>query len=185
METAMRVDPTWLENVENESGIKVSACYQCKKCTVGCPLTSAMDIRPDHVIRLVQMGQRQRVLSCSTIWICSGCETCTTRCPNEVDVAGVMDYLKESAIRAGVDIPQPKTRAFHRAFLDEIRKRGRIFEAGLVGKYMLESGDLKKRLDDKTVFEELSLGWAMYKKGRMRLLPKGIKGKTEIKEILK
>ena len=185
MENAMRIEPTWLATVESESGVKVSACYQCKKCTVGCPLTFAMDIYPDQVIRLVQMGQRERVLACNTIWVCSGCETCTTRCPNAVDVAGIMDYLKETAIRSGMEIPQPKTYVFHRAFLNEIRRRGRVFEAGLVGTYLRESGELKAKLEDKTLGEELALGWAMFKKGRMRLFPKGIKGKTEIREILK
>jgi len=185
MENAMRIEPTWLATVESESGVKVSACYQCKKCTVGCPLTFAMDIYPDQVIRMVQMGQRERVLACNTVWVCSGCETCTTRCPNAVDVAGIMDYLKETAIRSGMEIPQPKTYVFHKAFLNEIRRRGRVFEAGLVGTYLRESGDLKAKLEDKTLGEELALGWAMFKKGRMRFFPKGIKGKTEIREILK
>jgi heterodisulfide reductase subunit C len=185
MEKAMRIEPTWLATVESESGIKVSACYQCKKCTVGCPLTFAMDIYPDQVIRLVQMGQRERVLTCNTVWVCSGCETCTTRCPNAVDVAGVMDYLKETAIRSGIEIPQPKTYIFHRAFLNEIRKRGRVFEAGFMGTYMWESGELKAKLEDKSILEELSLGWAMFRKGRMRLFPKGIKNKRDIREILK
>ncbi|PQP34106.1 heterodisulfide reductase, partial [Desulfobacteraceae bacterium SEEP-SAG9] len=86
---------TLLEEIEAETGIKVSACYQCKKCTNGCPVTFAMDIYPDRVIRFIQLGQEDRVLNCNTIWICSACETCTTRCPNEVDIAGAMDYMKE------------------------------------------------------------------------------------------
>lgn len=181
----MQIDPTWLGEIEKTSGIKVSACYQCKKCTSGCPLAFAMDIYPDQVIRMVQMGQRERVLSCSTIWVCSGCKTCTTRCPNGVDVAGVMDCLKERAIKEGIEIPENKTLIFHKAFLNEIRKRGRIYEAGLMKNYMSESGELKRRLDDKSIYEDLALGWAMFKKGRMPLLPKGIKGRKEIKVILK
>ena len=34
----------------------VSACYQCKKCSAGCPLTFAMDFYPDQVIRLALLG---------------------------------------------------------------------------------------------------------------------------------
>lgn len=185
MENAMHIDSTWLGEVERESGIQLSSCYQCKKCTSGCPLTFAMDIYPDQVIRLVQMGQRESVLFSSTIWVCSGCETCTTRCPNEVDVAGVMDYLKETAIRIGCEIPQPNTYIFHRVFLDEVRRRGRVFEAGLMKNYMLKSGELKRRLGDRSIFEDISLGWAMFKKGRMLLRPKGINAMGEIREILK
>lgn len=181
----MQIDPTWLEEVERESRIGLSACYQCKKCTSGCPLTFAMDIYPDQLIRLIQMGQRERVLSSSTIWVCSACETCTTRCPNGVDVAGVMDYLKETVVKMGYDIAQPNTYIFHRVFLDEVRRRGRVFEAGLLKNYMLQSGELRKKLQNSSIFEDLSLGWSMFKKGRMLLLPKRIKGKREIREILK
>ncbi|MEW6326471.1 MAG: 4Fe-4S dicluster domain-containing protein [Thermodesulfobacteriota bacterium] len=181
----MRIDPAWLDEVEDESGIQLSSCYQCRKCTNGCPLTFAMDIYPDQVIRLVQMGQQERVLTCSTIWVCSSCETCTTRCPNGVDVAGVMDYLKETSIKMGFDIPQPNTYIFHRVFMDEIRKRGRVFEAGLMKSYMVASGELKRKLEDKSILEDLALGWIMFKKGRMPLFPKGIKGKRDIREILK
>jgi len=76
----------------------VSSCYQCKKCSAGCPLTFAMDFYPDQVIRLALLGQEEQVLGCRTIWVCSSCETCTTRCPNNIDIAGVMDWLKEAAI---------------------------------------------------------------------------------------
>ncbi|MFH1147352.1 MAG: 4Fe-4S dicluster domain-containing protein [Pseudomonadota bacterium] len=185
MEKKMQIDPTWLGEIEKASGIKVSACYQCGKCTSGCPLTFAMDINPDRIIRMVQMGERGRVLSCSTIWVCSSCKTCSTRCPNEVDVAGIMDCLKETAIKEGIEIPEKKSFLFHKAFLNEIRKRGRVYEAGLMKNYMTESGELKRRMDDKTIYEDLALGWAMFRKGRMPLLPRGIKGKREIKDILK
>lgn len=181
----MRIEPNWLKEVESESGIGVSSCFQCKKCTAGCPLTFAMDIYPDQVIRLVQLGQRDRVLCCSTIWTCSGCETCTTRCPNGVDVAGVMDFLKEKSVKSGMEIPQIKTLIFHRAFLNEIRKRGRVFELGLMKNYMQDSGELKKKWEEHTIGEDLALAWLMFKKGRMPLWPKGIRSKREIREILK
>lgn len=181
----MRIEPNWVKEVEKESGIKVSACFQCKKCTAGCPLTFAMDIFPDRIIRLVQLGQKDPVLSSSTIWTCSGCETCTTRCPNEVDVAGTMDYLKEKSIAGNIAVQQAETLVFHQSFLEEIWKRGRIFELGLMKNYMQDSGELKKKMEDKTLGEDLSLAWAMFKKGRMPLLPKSIKSKGEIREILK
>lgn len=181
----MHIEPAWLGQVEEESGIGIASCYQCKKCTNGCPVTFAMDIHPDQVIRLVQMGQKERVLSCSTIWVCSACETCTTRCPNGVDVAGVMDYLKETAVRSGSDIPQPNTYTFHRTFLDEIRKLGRVSETRLIRNYMLKSGELRKRLQDRSIVGDLLLGWSMFKKGRMNFFPKKIKAREEIRKILK
>lgn len=174
----------FMEKVERASGIKVSACYQCKKCTNGCPVTFAMDIYPDQVIRLVQMGQPEAVLHCNTIWVCSACETCTTRCPNEVDIAGLMDYLKEQALKRGIDIPQPRTYAFHRVFLEDLRRRGRVFEAGLLPWYMLKSGEVWRKFKDREIREDLELAYTLFRKGRMPLKPQGIKGKAEIKKIL-
>jgi heterodisulfide reductase subunit C2 len=183
----LRPDRRFLEQVEQASGIRVSTCYQCKKCTNGCPVTFAMDIYPDQVIRLVQMGQKQAVLNCSTVWVCSACETCTTRCPNEIDIAGVMDYLKEEALKSGVALPQPRTYAFHRVFLDDIRRRGRVFEGGLLPRYMLKSGEMWRKLRTMEFTDDLGLAYGMVRRGRMPFRPKGISasGQAEIKRLVK
>lgn len=165
--------------------LNLPACYQCRRCTNGCPVTFAMDIYPDKLIRLVNLGQMQRVLNCNTIWICSACETCTTRCPNDVDIAGVMDHLKEMAIRAGIQIPQPRTLAFHEVFLKDIEKRGRVFEGGMMQTYMIRSGDLFRKIRDGRIWEDISLGIKLLRKGRMPLLPHGIKGKKEVRTLIK
>ena len=184
-QSPVEIDPGFSNLVQTSANLNVSACFQCRKCTNGCPVTFVMDIYPDQVIRLVLLGQKERVLKCSTIWVCSACETCTTRCPNEVDIAGTMDALKEMAVKEGIRIPQPKTYAFHKAFLQDIKKRGRMFEGRLMQSYLLKSGELFRKLVDGSIKEEINLGMKMYKKGRLPLLPKGIKGKKEIKEILR
>lgn len=176
----------FMEQVEEDGGIRVSTCYQCKKCTNGCPVTFAMDIYPDQVIRLVQMGQRQTVLTCSTIWVCSACETCTTRCPNEVDIAGIMDYLKAQALKSGIVLPQRRTYVFHKVFLDDIRRRGRVFEGGLLPRYMLKSGEAWRKLRELDFKDDLELAYGMLRRGRMALYPQGIsmKGRAEIQGLL-
>ncbi|MHB8842848.1 MAG: 4Fe-4S dicluster domain-containing protein [Candidatus Aquicultor sp.] len=170
----------FLNEVEEESGIKVSACFQCRKCTNGCPVTFAMDIYPDQVMRYIQVGLKQEVLESATIWVCSSCETCTTRCPNEIDIAGIMDFLKQSVVKEKGQAAEGKVLAFHQVFMDDIRKRGRVFESGLIGNYMLKSGDWLQKMKDGTLLDEMRLGWTMYRKGRLNLFPKKIK---EIKEI--
>ena len=170
--------------IETETGINVYACFQCKKCTNGCPVTFAMDIYPDQVIRFVQLGMIDRVIRCSTIWLCSACETCTTRCPNEVDIAGIMDYLKERSIDAKIKIPQQKTYAFHQAFLDDIKKRGRVFEGLLMFSYLNKSRELVRKLRENDLGDDIRFGWNMFKKGRLPLLPRGIKNKEDIKKII-
>lgn len=175
----------FLEEVERGSGIKVSACFQCRKCTNGCPVTFAMDIYPDQVMRYIQLGLKKEIRESATIWVCASCETCTTRCPNEIDIAGVMDFLKQSVVGERAKAAESKVLAFHQAFLDDIRKRGRVFEAGLMQNYLLKSGELMHKLKDLSILDEMRLGWTMYRKGRLNLLPKHIKDREEIKELFK
>jgi len=173
----------FLDEVEEKSGIKVSACFQCRKCTNGCPVTFAMDLYPDQVMRYIQLGLKQEVRESATIWVCSSCETCTTRCPNEIDIAGVMDFLKQSVVKEKGQATVGKILTFHQVFMDDIRKRGRVFETGLVGNYMLKSGDWFQKLKDRTIIDEMRLGWTMLKKGRLNVLPSRIKGIEEIKQL--
>ncbi len=42
--------------------VSVAACFQCKKCSSGCPLTFAMDLLPDQVIRLALLGLEEQLL---------------------------------------------------------------------------------------------------------------------------
>lgn len=170
---------------EIRTHLNVPACYQCKRCTNGCPVTFAMDLLPDEVIRRVNLGQLDKVMACTTIWICSACETCTTRCPNLVDIAGVMDFLKEMAIRHGISPAQPRTLAFHESFLKEIEKRGRVFEGGLMQRYMIRSGDLFRKLRDGSIREDIRLGLKMFSKGRLPLLPESIQGKDEVRGLIR
>ena len=84
------------------SGADVRACSQCGKCTAGCPLASAMDLMPNQILRLLQLGEHEPVLKSRTIWQCASCLTCAARCPKEVDPARVMDALRTLLMRQGV-----------------------------------------------------------------------------------
>jgi heterodisulfide reductase subunit C len=172
-----------LERLGRETALGVSSCYQCKKCSAGCPLTFAMDLLPDRVIRLALLGQIEPLLSCRTIWVCSSCETCTTRCPNGVDIAGVMDWLKEEALKQGQTVPQPEVAAFHRLFLETVRESGgRVAEAKLMRRFTLFK--LWRRPDFDELFANLKLGLKLIKRGRLRLVgPRALKGRAEIKKI--
>ena len=172
-----------VERLGGETELGVASCYQCKKCSAGCPLTFAMDLLPDQVIRLALLGQEESLLSCRTIWVCSSCETCTTRCPNGVDIAGVMDWLKEEALKQGQKVPQPEVAAFHRFFLETVRNRGgRVDEAQLVRRFILFK--LWRRPDLGEIMSNVRLGLKLMKRGRLRLVgPPALQGKAEIEEI--
>lgn len=117
--------------VKQRSGQDPAQCYQCGKCTAGCPVAFAMDLDPARVMRLVQLGQRDKVLSSHTIWLCASCETCTTRCPQEVDTAAVMDALRILAREAGFTQAEKDVAGFNQTFLDGVRRSGRVHEMAL------------------------------------------------------
>jgi heterodisulfide reductase subunit C len=137
-----------------------------------------MDIPPNQVMRLVQIGSEQalrRVLTGTAIWSCAGCLTCTQRCPRKLDLAAVMDVLRQAALEQGCVAPgQKKVVAFHRAFLKTIQKDGRMSEMALVGRYKLASMDL---------FSDLTLAPRMFLRGKLKLKSHKIKGRKEIGRI--
>jgi len=132
--------PTDEIDIEHLSGTNLRDCYQCGKCSAGCPMADAMDILPNRLIRLVQLGQAEKALRAESIWKCVSCMTCSARCPKAVDCAGVMDALRQIAFERGV-VPEARQRTllFQKAFLDNIRRNGRLRELELVGAFKLRA----------------------------------------------
>jgi len=164
-------NPQYLDALEKAGPFRALACFQCRKCTNGCPLTFAMDLMPDEVIRLVVLGEGERVLRSRTLWVCSSCGTCSTRCPNEVRIAELMDHLKETALKEGVPCPEPEVLLLHQSFLKQIKKRGRVFETFLLPSYTLRSGLWRKSWKEGTWLRDLILGVKMAQKGRLSWRP--------------
>jgi len=118
------------------AGTSVVDCYQCGKCSGGCPMARRMDLLPNQLLRLAQLGQWERVTRSSAIWLCVSCQLCTARCPQHVDCAGVLDALRQMAIEHNVAAPsQHSTWSFQQAFLSNIRRNGRLNELELVGMF--------------------------------------------------
>ena len=141
-------DGSFLAEVEHRSGVAVSACFHCRKCSSGCPVAYTMDLPPNLLIRHIQLGQRQRVLESQTIWVCASCITCSTRCPNDIDLAHVMDTLRRMSVREG-SVSLPRVLAFHEAFMKAIQTHGRVHEAELIARYKLKT---------RTFLEDMNLG---------------------------
>lgn len=114
----------------------IENCYQCGKCTAGCPVSARMDIAPTQLMRLVQLGQTDSALRSRGIWECVSCQTCSARCPKEVDCAAVIDALREISLAEGMVAPsQAAVVAFQKAFLDNIRRNGRLAELELIAQF--------------------------------------------------
>lgn len=150
------------EAVLRESGQNVNLCYQCSKCGAGCPVAYTMDYSPVQLIHAICLGLDDLVFNSKTMWLCASCETCTTRCPQGIDVAGVMDAVKIIAVRQGVKPAIPEVASFYKAALANIRNFGRMFELGMIM-------DLKLRTFDFT--KDLALGMKMFRKRKLKMLP--------------
>lgn len=160
--------------LEERTGQKVRDCYQCKKCSAGCPVAFAMDLVPHEVMKMVQYGQERRLLQCSTIWLCASCETCSTRCPNDIDIAGVMDGLRAMALESGERIAEREVVQFHRSFLNGIKYTGKTNEPVLIGQYKA----LSRRL-----FDDLGLGAVMLLKRKIKVVPRVVKDRAAVRRI--
>jgi heterodisulfide reductase subunit C len=167
---------TFRKQLEDLSGEKISACFQCQKCTSGCPVTFAMDLPPHVIIRLLHLGQLQKVLDANTYWVCAACETCTTRCPNSIDIAHVMDTLRQYRGQGSHAIPQ-SDKAFHEEFLGSIKKYGRVHEMSMVTRFTLRTTGLAG------LIKQSLMGLTMMLKGKLGLLPEKIKGRGQVKSI--
>ena len=137
MQHTERKDPG-VARVEALAHTKITDCYQCGKCSAGCPRAEQMDILPSTVIRLVQYGDIEKAASAESVWQCVACLTCSARCPKSVDIAGVMDALKEISLEKKCVHPKMKrVVAFHRSFLNTIKRNGRTNELEMVSEYKI------------------------------------------------
>ena len=169
-------DMSFLKEVEKESGERVSACYQCYRCTNSCPVLSDMDILPHRVIRYVLLGDKEKVLTSKTIWSCLQCYTCSVRCPNDIHVGHVFDTLRKAAVREH-KAQNLNVWRFDQLFLDSVRRHGRLYELEAIMRYKMGKMEMKGAIADG------KMGFDMVTKGRMNLMPHNIRDKKGIKEI--
>ena len=97
--TVLRItdmDPKFKYEVSRTPGSeKLMLCFQCGTCTADCPIARFTDsYRPRKLIRMVQLGLRDRALSNDSIWLCTNCFTCVDHCPQDVGTAEVVRALR-------------------------------------------------------------------------------------------
>lgn len=122
----------------------------------------AMDYTPAQLIHAIRLEMTSLVLNSKTMWLCAGCQTCTTRCPQEVDIAKIMDACKILAVRQGIKPPVPRVHKFNKAGLHSIKMFGRLYELGMIT-------DLK--MNTMEFFKDVGLGIKMFIKGKLKLFP--------------
>lgn len=169
-----QTDAGFVGEVIRRSGVEINKCWHCQTCAGGCPFVRAMDYPPNRVIRMVQLGLRKEALESSGIWICVGCNTCSIRCPNCIDIPAVNDALRQMAIAEGVVVAEPNILSFHQAVLQSIQRHGRTHKLEVMMRYKLKRHDW---------FSDMAVGMKMFAKRKLELLPSKSKNITEIRRL--
>jgi heterodisulfide reductase subunit C2 len=174
-----KTDWSFIESFKKESGVNISLCYQCGNCTAGCPYTQYFDYPVSMIMRLLQTGQKETILNSKAIWLCATCETCTTRCPCEIDVAQVMDVLRHIARREN-KVAEKGVKSFYDSFLGSVKLFSRMYEVGMIMIYMLRYGFLLSAAK-----LGMDIGPKFLTRGKLSFLPYKITGDGEVARIFK
>ena len=171
---------TLKSQVEEATGVIISHCYQCGKCTAGCPLNEEMDVMPNQILRMLQLelpGYEDKILCSLSIWLCLACDTCYSRCPQEVKLSQVMDFLRKESLRQNKVNPEAKDiLKFHQAFLNSIKMNGKLHEVGLTIDYKLRTLNL---------MQDVKLVPSMIARGKLAVFPHKTQNVKEIANIFK
>ncbi len=159
--------------VKELSGVNFNQCFHCLSCSGGCPFSGIMDYLPNRVIRLIQYGQKEQALTCSSIWLCVGCDTCATQCPNAVDISSVMKALCRIALNENT-ISEPDIYSFHKEVFNSIQKYGRTHKLEIMMRYKLYKRDF---------FSDIGVGTKMLLKQKLEFLPSRVSNIKEIRQL--
>ena len=171
----MERQKSFADEVIERSGQDVRLCYQCLKCFAGCPVSQFMDYKPNGVIRMIQYGERDRVLSSHAIWLCVSCMTCGVRCPNEIDMSEVFDTLREMSIESGLAYESERNVVIlHEEFVRNVKMWGRLHESTFFMPYIVRSMDL---------FSNAISGVQLMLRGKLPMIPGQIRGIDEIRKL--
>lgn len=167
----------FVERVYQMSGQDVRKCYQCGKCSAGCAIHGCrgMDVSPNRIMRMVQLGMADEVLRTKTIWVCVVCCTCTARCPRDLDIGRVMDALRIMAYKKGITQHAGHAAIFHEKFMNNLKSFGRMYELLFIVDYSLKTFYALQLLD---VAPQTLL------KGNLPFFPSKMKNSGQVKEIM-
>lgn len=147
-------------------------CFHCRCCGSGCPFIKAMDLPPNHVIRLLQFSLIDEALTSSTIWVCVACNTCAMECPMAIDIAALMDRLRHLALEKGSLVAEPDVLKFHQTVLDSVARYGRTHKLDIMIRY---------KLTTRRWLQDWQVGLKMLARRKLDLLPSRVKQMDAIK----
>ena len=164
------------KTVRELSGVDLSVCFQCKKCSSGCAVAKIARTRPSEIMRRLHLDAGNELLESDLIWTCVSCETRSARCPMGLDVAGVMDALRKLALERGASTPEGNMPLFNKAFLKTVEAFGRTYEMAMITAYKLGTGKL---MNDTEKFPKMLM------KGKISLMPSLAGDRKTVRKIFK
>jgi heterodisulfide reductase subunit C len=160
--------------VAEMSGQPLSRCYQCAKCSAGCPVMKWYEWSNHGIVRKIQLGAKDELLSSHALWLCVGCETCAERCPNSISIASLMGSMRQLARAEGVAPAEPAVGAFHTSFLASIKRFGRVHELSMLVEYKLRTRDF---------FTDVGVGLILFLKGKIPIMPSKVREKKGLDQL--
>jgi len=78
----------------------LTACMTCRECTTTCPIAFEQSVYdPLFIFRMANWGLQNELLKFPTIWLCIGCESCTSACQQLVRGHMIIRELQDLAIK--------------------------------------------------------------------------------------
>lgn len=167
-------DKRRVEALAATAGAKLSECYQCGKCSAGCPMAESMDIMPRQVLRYLQLGLLEEALASRAPWVCATCHTCSARCPHDVPISELMEAVRQQAERAEIR-PVRRAALFTKYFLLPLKWFGKNHELTLTMFYNLRSGRL---------MQHFSYLPAMLRGGKLKIWPARVKNRAAVRQLM-
>lgn len=168
----------YISEIKEHTAVNVNRCYQCGKCSAGCAVADEMDYPPSMVMRMLQTGEDenyQKLLNSESIWLCISCQNCLTRCPMEIDIPQLMDYMRQKSYNKKSTNKNAKNIiAFHKSFLDSVKYTGRLYEIGLVAGYKTRTFN---------ILQDLNVAPKMFLKGKLPIFPEMVSDKKQLSSI--
>lgn len=161
--------------IAKEAGVELADCYQCGKCSAGCPMAASFDLMPRQIVHLMHLGDMNSVMRSKTIWLCASCHTCVERCPHDINIPVLIEKSRMEAQERGICAVR-NVRLFNDIFMETVRGFGKSQEVILEGAYNVSSGRL---------FQDMKNVPTMLQKDIVRPELNSVQDKAHIRNIMK
>ncbi len=163
------------EDIVNYIDPNIYNCYQCGKCTASCPMVDAFEYKPNQIIRLVMLDKIDKILDSNSVYLCLSCEICSSRCPQDVHIASIMNFIRNESWKID-EFKIKNISRFYKIFLRIISRFGRVYEPGLIAGLNILSGKF---------FNDADIAMKLRGKRKIKLLPEIIKGRKQVAGVIK